>query len=79
MTRTLIFAVNSSTNFASKTRKYCAMMTEIDTVTKFLQQIGRTLSECRADLDILISAVEGENQEIIDSVLLQTEYEIHHS
>lgn len=37
--------VSGSKNFASKIRKYPAMMAEIDSITKSLQQRGRTLSE----------------------------------
>lgn len=54
------FAVNASPAFAGKVRRYHRMLSEINVITKVLQGKGRTLAECRGDLDTLISAVSDE-------------------
>lgn len=51
------FSIDSSVRFAGQVRRFCAMLSEIDVVTKSLQTRGRTLGECRDDIEILMQAV----------------------
>ena len=52
--------INISSSFTSQTRKYQAMLSEIDVVTARWQTYGITLKHCRGALDTLIDAVEEE-------------------
>ena len=54
------FYVNTSPIFAARTSRHYRMLREIDAVTKSLQIRGRTLAECRGDIDTLIEAVREE-------------------
>ena len=49
--------MNTSEEFAYKSRKYQAFLSEIETTTKSIQQQGRTLSNCRVDIHTLFLAV----------------------
>eukprot|EP00171_Calliarthron_tuberculosum_P000224 IDg224t1 len=54
------FTINDTAAFARKVQKYHGMLSEIDQVTEWLQQKGRTLAACRTDLNTLMEAVEEE-------------------
>ena len=56
------FTVNSSESFARKCQRYYRMLSEIDVVTEILQTSGRTLSDCRADLSVLLNAVKEDRE-----------------
>ena len=56
------FTVNSSEGFGKKCQRYHRMLSEIDVVTKVLQTSGRTLGDCRADLNMLLNAVKEERE-----------------
>ena len=62
------FFVNTSSSFKSKTKRYFSMLSEINVVTKSLQEKGRTLAQSRKDFDTLIGAVR-EEKNVRDSKL----------
>ena len=51
------FYVNYSPTFAARANRHLRQLKEIDTVTKSLQVRGRTLAECKIDIDTLVHAV----------------------
>ena len=63
------YSMNASEQLASKTRRYYAMLSEIDRMTKSIQQRVRTLADSRGDIDKLILAVreERENRQCTDA------------
>lgn len=56
--------INGSLEFAGFVRKYCAMLSELDVVTKSLQVSESTLAMCQEDINTLIQALETDRNNI---------------
>lgn len=53
--------MDTTIRFKNKVVRYAAMLQEINAVTKYLQIQGRTLADCRDDIDLLIDSIAQEN------------------